>query len=303
VSGPEVQLASSSDLTPEQLFVSCAGWSWELKLDGIRAVVDKRSDGSIRIWNRRERDITIRYPDVVATMAAMDWVGVVDGEIIVVGADGKPDFSAVHRRDAQSRPATIGSLAVSAPATFMPFDVLEYAKEDGRLSDVRALPYTLRREVLEGMFTSLLPISEDGPAMWAFVQAEGLEGLIAKDPNASYRPGRQKSWIKLKDTKRISALVTGWSEAQGSRQELGALQLSLWDPEGRELVPIGAVGSGFSARDLRQVKQLVQAGPLVVEVEYLGVTPEGKLRMPVFKGVRNDVDPATCTDRTLFADL
>ncbi len=302
MSGPAVQLASvpdARDTAQNIVYYMGRGFYFELKFDGIRAVVEKDEFGNIRITNRKQADITYRYPDVVAVFADIDFCGVLDGEIIVLNDKGLPDFARVHLRDAQSSERGVRRVAAANPAKFIPFDALESKGED-----LRPLPYLVRRQYLFGMLDAIsdqVPISTTaGDALWTWVEQHDLEGLIAKDPQASYRAGeRDASWVKLKNTKRISALVGGYSPGKGGR-ELGALYLMLWDPQAGALVSIGSVGSGFNQKQLVQLQADVDSGdPVVVEVEYLDVSAGGQLRMPVFKAIRRDIDPGTCTIDTL----
>lgn len=300
--GPDLMLASARkpDLSIEQTITALgAGWWYELKFDGIRAVVARAEDGTIRIFNRRRADITYRYPDVVAAIGRdHGFVGTLDGEIIVAGEGGRPDFAAAHRRDAQQHISRARRLATVLPATFVPFDVLDL---DGQ--DLRPLSYEMRRVHLVRAWGSdgVSLASQDGPAMWSFVVEQRLEGLVAKLGSSRYRPGeRHASWLKLKSTHRISALVTAATPGKGSRGPVGALHLALWDPAAPALVPIGRVGSGMRQEDLTSAAQRLASGvPTVVEVEYLQRAKRGQLRMPVFKGFRDDVDPTTCTIDTL----
>jgi bifunctional non-homologous end joining protein LigD len=295
--GPDVMLAArdnaGTDLTLARL--SREGWWFELKFDGIRAVITRTSAGDVMIFNRRRRDITYRYPDVARDVAAMSgFVGTVDGEIVVTDEQGHPDFAAVHRRDAQQSPRAAQLAARAHPAQFIAFDILEGPD----LNDVRSLPYGVRRELLGVVFAGgrVSPASQDGATLWAFVQANALEGLIAKRPDSTYKAGRHGSWVKLKSTKRISALVCGVKAGKGSRGPIGALTLCLWDPATSTLVGIGSVGSGLSEADLRWMHEHVGTGaPIVVEVEFLEVSASGQLRMPVFRGVRRDIAASECT--------
>jgi bifunctional non-homologous end joining protein LigD len=297
--GPAVMLASS----PKQSIAAElarlqreGGWSTEVKWDGIRAVVRRASDGTVTITNRREADITYRYPDVVADVQARMFTGVVDGEIIVAGPDGRPSFALAHRRDAQARASAAVRLAKVTPATFMPFDVLEAGERD-----VRALPWRARRGILEDIYGPGVPVaSTDAATMWGFVVQHDLEGLIAKRVDSIYVPKRSSSWVKLKKTHRAFVLATGVQPGQGSRGAVGALLMALYGDQGK-LVAIGSVGSGLSERAQKQALMRLEAhraggGPFpVIEVEYLEVAPSGQLRMPVFKGFRDDIDPAGLT--------
>ncbi len=289
--GPEVMLASSSKASPSQLIdqLTREGWFFELKFDGIRAVVTRTGEGVVRIHNRRQVDITHRYPDVVAQFSEATWVGQVDGEIVVPDAGGRPNL-----RDAQSSTRGVRAAMAKAPAMFMAFDVLQ---ENG--FDLRAFPYVQRRARLVAMLASTVISNAnlDGATMWRFVQQHQLEGLVAKRGDSAYRVGRQKSWVKIKSTHRISALVCGVQEGKGSRSDtIGALRLCLWSPATKELVPIGKVGSGLSDPVMREISTMLAAKtPIVVEVEYLEVSPSRQLRMPIFKSIRDDLDPLACT--------
>jgi bifunctional non-homologous end joining protein LigD len=295
--GPVVMLASAVREPVDRVLPRLIreGWWFELKYDGIRAVAHRNRGGRVTLYGRRQSEITHRYPDIVGTLRRARFVGWLDGEIIVTDADGRPDFPSAHLRDMQSKPAAIRRLAAQRPATFMPFDVLE---ENG--NDTRAMPYTLRHEVLVEMVSPCSVASQDGETMWQFASQRNLEGLIAKRGDAPYRPGRQHSWIKLKATHRVFALVGGVKAGKGSRGPVGALELYLFDPDAGALVSIGSVGSGMSVQDQTRLHMRVLARrPTVVEVSFLEVSKSGQLRMPVFVAIRSDVDPTTCTIDTL----
>ena len=294
MTGPEVMLASPTKGAPEQALAALereGGWWAEVKLDGVRAVLSRQADGTVTITNRRMADITHRYPDVVSVWAQLDFTGVLDGEIIVM-RDGRPNFEGAHRRDAQSTPGKIRAAMAKDPATFVPFDILI-----DRERDVRTLPYTQRRMIMMNReIPGLSLASQDTATMWAFVVENNLEGLVAKRGDSPYRAGRHGSWRKLKHTKRISALVGALVPGRGSRGPVGALVLYLFDPDAGRLVGIGNVGSGLSGASLRMLSQRIGAGqPTVVEVEYLEVSSSGQLRMPVFKFINTEADPADCT--------
>jgi bifunctional non-homologous end joining protein LigD len=301
VIGPEVMLCSTRKGAPAQIIselVGSGGWWWELKLDGIRAVVRRDPEGAVSIFGRRQSDITFRYPDVVAAVQAQEFSGTLDGEIIVAGEGGRPDFALAHRRDAQQRPATARRMAAAFPATFVPFDVLDL---DGR--DLRGQSYEMRRAHLLRAWGSegLSLASPDGATMWSFVQANRLEGLVAKLGSSPYRAGRRSpSWVKLKATRSVTVLVTGATPGKGSRGPVGALLMALWDPRTKTMVPVGRVGSGMTDADLGIAFSRLESGvPLLAEVEYLERSATGQLRMPIFRGFRDDVAPESCTIDTL----
>lgn len=290
--------ASTDPVTAITQLQTRADWTFELKYDGIRAVVHLRN-GSVTIINRNGRDITYRYPDVVHCLSQSDANVVLDGEIVCLDRDGRPDFYSVHRRDAQGNARAAAQLARSLPAQFVPFDILEQGDVD-----LRMLPYTQRRDALVALTdelhncgASLPPVSQDGALLWQVVADMGLEGLVAKRNGSRYVGRRSQDWVKIKHTRRLSALVSGYDRGEGYRSAtFGALQLSLLDDQ-RQLVKVGTVGSGFKDRDVSQIWALLAGNrhPIIVEVAYLDVSPDGQLRQPVFKGLRTDIPATDCT--------
>lgn len=293
-----VMLASPPSGAPAQVIEQMersGDWAFEIKFDGIRAVV-ALTNGVPQITNRRGRDITFRYPEVVAAMTGLPDM-VLDGEIVCL-RNGRPDFSLIHRRDAQGSARAAAQLASTSPAQFVVFDVLIRAGVD-----LRALPYSARRKHVDELCPQLSdhqvmcsPSSGDGLSMWAAVQDLGLEGLIAKRLNSRYVGRRTGAWVKIKLTHRVTALVSGWDAGEGSRAStFGALRLALID--GGDLVDVGSVGSGFSQADLDLVWGRLRANdhPIMVDVAYLEVSPSGVLRQPVFRGLRLDVEPSACS--------
>lgn len=293
---------------------------FDLKHDGVRALAFVQ-DGVASLVNRVQLNITYRYPEVIAALedrfAKQDVV--LDGELLCF-VNGKPIFDAIHRRDAQTNPAKVIELSTLTPATYVAFDLLYLGdRVDVDATpvgiDMRRWPYEGRLGALAGLglsptlgaATSIMATiaSDNGKLMWDFVQEHGLEGLIAKRKDSQYRSRRDPAWVKIKDTKRISVLVTGYEPGKkGGRREnmIGALKLGLLDANGK-LTKCGKVGTGFKDRDLIMLKQLIDAyaadptghAPVIVEVEYLEVTTDGVLRFPSWKGLRTDVPVHDCT--------
>lgn len=178
-------------------------------------------------------------------------------------------------------------------------------------------PWSTRRERLEGLLhdrtSAHLKLSEytsrNAPAMLKRARARGWEGIIAKRRDSRYKPGtRTSAWLKLKIEFRQELVVGGWTEPRRTHQYLGALLLGYYD--GDRLVYAGSVGTGFNRAGLRAMHERLTplerktspfAEPpktgepvhwtcpvVVVEVKFSEWTNEGKLRQPVFVGVRDD---------------
>lgn len=295
-----------------QLF-DAEGWAYEAKLDGIRALAFVDASGGVRLQNRRLREMTHAYPDVVAAVAdAVRGPAVIDGEIVAL-VDGVPRFRRLMTREVADT-AKAGRLAREVPATFYAFDALWAGDRDLRrcaLADRRGALADLLRSVAVPVSPWLPGSGED---VFAASVAAGFEGIVAKHVASAYHEGRSPDWRKVKRVEEVDALIGGWTEGTGRRAgSVGSLVLGLWTPAG--LRPIGRVGSGLSASDLADLLPKLRGlareeSPfstpvegrchwiepvLVAHVEYQEATEGGRLRGPVFKGLRRDKVPEACT--------
>lgn len=277
------------------------GWWFEMKMDGVRAVLH----GGLhpRFTNRTGRDITARYPEVGPVWRRL--LGgrdvVLDGELVVLRG-GVAHFPSIHRRDAQSAPAAIAKLAEAMPATFVPFDVLRLDGED-----TTVLPYVARRELLVGVADAYAVFAtRDGRSLWEVATAGRLEGMVAKRPGSGYRVGRGPAWVKIKTTRRGFVLASGYRPGNGARKGLGAVMMAVWSEDEQRLIEVGHVGSGFRATDLagiqRKLDNFPTSGePLILEVSFLELSEDGKLRHPVFQRVADEVEAEAVTMDALLA--
>jgi ATP-dependent DNA ligase len=180
-------------------------------------------------------------------------------------------------------------------------------------------PLTRRREWLEDAIKKdsayrVSGIVEDGPAFFQAVKEMGLEGIMAKQRNSSYQPGkRSDAWLKIKARRTAECVIIGYTRGKGDRESaFGALHLA--QAVSDEWKYVGKVGSGFDDDSLRSVagevkklktiKRPINEKPLddarsvwiepqlACEVEYASVTPDGMLREPVFLRLRPDLGMA-----------
>lgn len=273
---------------------------FDMKYDGVRALAFV-SDGIPKLINRRGVDITYRYPEIetklAETYAKQDII--LDGEVVVMRADGTADFAATHLRDAQQNVHAVNNLVSQHPASLMAFDLLRFHADD-----LRNLPYRGRHAVMatqaaavfDGTTLRWSKPRPDGLEYWREIRESGQEGLVAKALKAPYRSGRRSEWIKLKVAFQVSVVATGMTAGKGQRREkFGALEMSLVTPDGK-IARVGEVGTGFTDKDLALIKPRMEAGELLVlEVEFTALTKEGKFRFPSFKGLRTDKVPTDCT--------
>jgi bifunctional non-homologous end joining protein LigD len=298
----EPQLATLVTAPPAER----ADWIYELKLDGYRLLA--RCDGSdVRLFTRSGKDWTDKLKPLHAELKALKTRAWIDGEIVVLDAEGRPSFQLLQNAFEHSKAGDIG---------FVAFD-LPYG--DG--ADLRATPLRERRQrlqaLLEPHLSSRLRFSEEVPGDPAQVLGAAcqlkLEGLIGKRADAPYSSGRSKSWIKLKCQQRQEFVIVGFTEPKGSRSGLGALLLAQHD-EHRRWHYAGRVGTGFDTQGLvalrKQLDALVtqtsavakdpRARPvgaevvhwvqpqLVCEVAFAEWTGDGSVRHAVFQGLRLD---------------
>ncbi|MCU1586744.1 MAG: polymerase LigD, ligase domain protein [Frankiales bacterium] len=285
-------------------------WAYEIKWDGVRALVAVEG-GKVRAVSRRGNDITGGYPELEALVKPLKKKAVLlDGELVAL-KNGIPDFGELQSRMHVRAPAP--DLVASTPVTFVPFDVLQVG---GDLVIDR--PYDDRRALLDSLgLDTAAPFYGDGSELLDSTRKQGLEGLVAKQRDSRYLPGRRSDcWVKVKNVRRQSAVVGGWKEGAGGRSgQLGSLLLGVHSPEG--LLYAGHVGTGFNATALAVLKDLL--APLkttvcpydgevpreharaahwvkpevVVDVDFTEWTRDGRLRHPSYKGIRDDIDPAT----------
>ena len=292
------------------------GWIFEPKLDGFRAIAFVRG-GSVVLKSRAGRDITAQFPEVVADLQTqLDDEMVLDGEIVAIGEDGLPDFEALQNH---ADPVARRNLERAPPILYYAFDLVYL---DG--ASLHRLPLRERKEALMRSLVpgdSLRPIDyveAHGEALFDASRRMGMEGFVAKEWNGPYEPGvRSRRWLKAKHTQAQEFVVGGYTQGLGERAPtFGALILGHYSGTG--LTYCGAVGSGFDRAMLEglagELRPLETAEPpfvnheiidelsprwvrpeLVATVRFDRWTGDGKLRAPVFVGLRPETDPAAVT--------
>lgn len=292
---------------------SDAGWLYEPKLDGYRAIALLR-DGDVRLLSRRGEDITQRYPPIVAALRDQPLSeAVFDGEVAALEQKGRPCFQCLQRY--QSDP---GSFTV----IYYVFDLLH-----ANGFDLRSAGLDDRRALLEGVLRTsehvrlVQHFTGDAESIFAGALEVGFEGLIAKRRSSTYQSGvRSRDWLKMKATRSGDFIVGGYTAGRGSRSHaFGSLLLGHFGERGR-LVYDGNVGTGFDEAQLRDLKQrmdelrtescpfaveppvraqVVWVRPeLVAEVRYSERTESGYLRVAVFLRLRDDKPPGDVTEAT-----
>lgn len=274
------------------------GW-FETKYDGFRALAGL-SHGRVALRSRRNLDLGARFPHVVAALRELV-VGdaVIDGEVAVLDERGVTRFELLQRGHDEE-------------ACFFAFDLLRLDGED-----LRRRPLRERRELLESLLALAEPpihLSEvhrvRPEEAIALAERKGWEGVVAKDPDSAWVSARHPAWKKIKVQQSQEFVVVGFTPVTTGGRAVGALLLAVAEEEG--FAYVGKVGSGFTDRDRAvlyaalsehavdeppvkdppRMRGAVWVPPRVVaQVRFAEWTSDGKLRQPVFLGIRSDRRP------------
>jgi len=298
-------------------------WSYEVKLDGYRALVIKtigKNEARIQIRSRTGKDLTRAYPGVAAValkVAAAQ--AVIDGELVAIDASGRPSFQALQHRGAHPQHAIV----------FYAFDLLHL---DG--ADLTGMPLDERREALARVVQGskmLLSTELPGSAQQVIeaVAGLGLEGVIAKRRTSRYTSGdRHSAWLKLKLDKQqelviggyrpgphgIDALLVGYYEG-GALRFAGKVRAGFTPHVRREVAArlagldtsrcpfvdlphtkASRWGAGVTAEQMTEMRWVRPAA--VAQIRFVEWTTEGHLRHAAFLGLRTDKDARGITRET-----
>ena len=211
-------------------------WAYEIKWDGYRtlAFVD---NGTVRLQSSNSLDVTVKYPELRGFAEAVNAPSaIIDGELVVLDANGRPNFGLLQQHTTQ--------------VAFYPFDVLQIAG-----TDTVSLPYEQRRALLESLVEPgsnwMVPAHRvgDGEALYEVTAAQGMEGIMAKRLGSPYLPGkRSPNWRKVKHRVQVEVTVGGFNQGTGNRSNtFGALLVGVPDDDG-SLRFAGGVGTGFDQK-------------------------------------------------------
>jgi bifunctional non-homologous end joining protein LigD len=258
---------------PSTLPADDAGWAFEVKWDGVRAIACSRP-GRLQLWSRNRNDDTSAYPELRALNTALgSHSAIIDGEIVAFDSDGRPSFELLQTR-MHVRGAAVRRLAKATPVTYVLFDLLWV---DGH--SLMDRPFSERRERLAelGLDTPgrgtphggvhpkghkqaggerwCIPDFHvgEGEAFVAATREQGLEGLVAKRLDSRYAPGRRDAgWLKIKNSGRQEAVIGGYTTGKGARAAtIGALHLGVHDPHDGTAGAEGNRGTGAPGADGR----------------------------------------------------
>ena len=276
-------------------------WVYEIKADGYRAQLHLQ-DGDATVYSRTGLDWTVQFSSIAAAAHKLNAkTAIIDGEAVVYGSGGLPDFQQLRRELGRKR---------SGRVRYHAFDLLYL---DGY--DLRSVAYGDRKRLLQQLlkdapetFVYVEAIEADGDEIFAKACELGLEGLVAKRLGRPYRSGRQESWIKLKCKQSDTFPIVAFVEKLGAHPRKVA-SLYVGRHEDGKLVYAGKVRTGYTETTARELRERLdplirRTSPLDIhikkpkatwveptveaEVEYGALTDDSLLREAVFKGVRDD---------------
>jgi bifunctional non-homologous end joining protein LigD len=280
-------------------------WLNEIKLDGYRMLC-RVHEGVVTIWSRNQKDWTAKLPTLAKAMAKLRVKSALfDGEVVSLDDEGKSDFARLKVR--------IGT----DDQTGFVYDIFDLLFLDGE--DLRGMTLVERKKRLKRALTGapktiryLDHIVGDGPHFMEQACQHHLEGIIAKPADSTYQSGRTNQWLKIKCTKRQELVVAGYTQPSEGGYAIGSLILGVHDKK-KGFIYAGRVGTGFDQAERKRLKDLLDqralkrppfasipkdeiilrtaqwARPeLVAEIEFTEWTPDGRLRHPSYKGLRED---------------
>jgi bifunctional non-homologous end joining protein LigD len=290
-------------------------WIYELKFDGIRLIAVKAKK-KVSLLSRNQNELSARFPEIVdaiQNLSARECV--IDGEVVALDQKGRSSFQLLQAREMEGR---------NSPVYFYAFDLLQL---EGK--SLVGLPLEARKNVLEKLCAAAGDpirysgaIGGDAKRLLEEVKRRGLEGIIGKQRNSVYEPGRRSgAWTKLKCVEQQEFVIGGYTPPQGARKHFGAILVGYY--ENKSLVFAGKVGTGFTTKSLAilhkkfrteeisdcpfvdlpskqngkwvqgitpsMMRKMHWVNPVFVcEIKFAEWTRDGKLRAPVFLGLRED---------------
>lgn len=274
-------------------------WIYELKWDGYRAIAEVNEE-EINLYSRNGNSYKQKYKPIVQGLKELGHQALLDGEIVVLNQEGKPDFQLLQNYMTNKKDTL----------RYYVFDLLYlngYEMFD--------LPLVERKNLLKEIVTDIPKviysdhITGDGISFFKVAQENSMEGIVAKRADSRYHRGkRSNEWLKIKTSMRQEAVIGGFTAPRGSREKFGALVLGVY--KNKKLHYIGHTGGGFNSDSLKLVmkklaflirnkspfeEKIRTNSPvtwvepkLVCEVSFSEWTVEGNMRHPIFQGMRED---------------
>jgi bifunctional non-homologous end joining protein LigD len=297
-------------------------WLYELKFDGIRAIAIKSGE-KVNLLSRNKNELRARFPEIAEAVKKVSiHECVIDGEVVALDEEGRSSFQLLQAHEMEGR---------KAPICYYVFDLMQL---EGRslirlpLTQRKEILAKICETVGDPIRFSG-EIGSNASKLLAEVKRRGLEGIVGKLRDSVYEPGRRSgAWIKLKCGNEQEFVIGGYTPPGGSRKYFGAILVGYY--KDKKLLFAGKVGSGFTGKTLSilykkfqkearadcpfadlpskqggewvqgitpsMMKKMHWVNPVfVAQIKFAEWTRDGKLRQPVFLGLREDKNPRDVT--------
>jgi DNA ligase-1 len=248
----------------------------EDKYDGIRAQLHRAGE-EVRLYSRDLHDVSGQFPEVVEGARGLAWDGILDGELLAYRDGAVLPFIALQNRLGRKNPSR--AILAEVPVIFVAFDVLGLGARGGLVEPQLRTPLAERRRRLEALdlplageggrfaLSNLVRVDDaDGlEAAFAGARARRNEGLMVKDPDSSYSPGRRGyGWLKMKKAlATIDCVVVGVEVGHGKRHGvLSDYTFAVRDEANDRLVTIGKAYSGLTDAEIAEMTAWFEAHTL-----------------------------------------
>ncbi len=283
-------------------------WLHELKFDGYRMLC-RINRGKVTFWSRNGKDWTEKFLNVIEAVKSLNVTSaILDGEIVIVDAQGRSSFQKLQR--AMGRSVTSG----------FAYQVFDLIYLDGL--NLTQTPLKDRKRLLNDLCKSVagrsvIRYSEhlqgNGDEFFRHACEYGIEGIVSKLADSPYEPKRNRNWLKVKCSKQQEFEIAGYTPSSKGLPGFGSLVLGVY--EKGKLVYAGRVGTGFTFKQRGDLKKQLEkfsrtTSPLVAvpkdpglretqwtepkmvaEVAFTEWTSDGSIRHPSFQGLREDKSP------------
>ncbi len=270
-------------------------WIHQIKWDGIRALISI-DNNELSIKTRNDNDITNRFPELYSIKKQLKVKNIIlDGEIVVFNAEGKPSFNNILKRNSAKKDVSIKALKEKYPAKYIIFDILSFDRKKVLDLKLYQRQIILKNNFISSQLSVLTDSFDDGIALYEKMKGNKMEGIVSKNINSRYTFGKKHNdWYKTKITKKMLCVITGINYNDNLPSSL-----SLGIYKDNKLINVGNVYSGLIQADLNILNKYFKSSvshnnhqaldlKLTCWIKFLERSDTGRIRNPVLLGFSDE---------------